>query len=151
MRAISAPPSRPAQLMRIPERTEPQGRLHRTLHGAPERHPALELLRDGLGDERRVDLGLPHLEDVEMHLGRRQLGELAAHLLDVGALLADQHAGPRGVHGDAALLVRALDHHLGDAAGAALLEDMVANAHVLVQQTCRTRRGWQTSGCPTCD
>src|SRR5262249_54085093 len=81
-----------------------------------------------------VDLGLAHLENIEVHLGRRELGKLAAKLFDVGALLADQHAGPRSVHRHAALLVRTLDHHLGDAAGATLLQDMVADLHILVQQ-----------------
>jgi hypothetical protein len=81
-----------------------------------------------------VDLGLPHLDDVEMHLRGGELGELAPELLDVGALLADQHAGPRRVHGDAALLVRPLDHDLGDARLALLLQDVVADVHVLVQQ-----------------
>jgi hypothetical protein len=88
----------------------------------------------GLGHQRGVDLGLAHLDDIEMHLGGRQLGELAAQLLDVGALLADQHARTGGVHRHAALLVRPLDHHLGDAALAALLHDVLADMHILVQQ-----------------
>ena len=45
------------------ERAHAHGGLHRPLHGAAERHPALELLRDAFGDQRRVDLGLAHLDD----------------------------------------------------------------------------------------
>ena len=45
--------------------------LHRLLHRAAERDAALELLRDVLGDELRVGLGLADLLDVEEHLGGR--------------------------------------------------------------------------------
>src|SRR5581483_471065 len=116
------------------ERAQPQRRLHGPLHGAAEGDAPLELLGDGLGHQRGIDLGLAHLDDVEVHLRGGELGELAPELLDVGALLADQHARPRRVHGDAALLVRALDDDLGDAGLAPLLEDVVADVHVLVQQ-----------------
>src|SRR6185503_5276374 len=62
-------------------------RLHRALHRAAERDAALQLLRDVLGDEGRLDLGLPDLEDVERHLGAGALGHFLAQRLDVGALL----------------------------------------------------------------
>jgi len=39
-------------------------RLHGALHGAAEGHPALELLRDSLGHQHGVDLGLADLDDV---------------------------------------------------------------------------------------
>src|SRR5262245_14420483 len=116
------------------ERAEPQRRLHRPLHRTPERHAALQLLGDGLGHQRRVDLGLAHLDDVEVNLRGGELGQLGPHLLDVGALLADQHAWPSRVHRHPALLVRAFDHHFGDAAGPALFQDVLADRHVLVQQ-----------------
>src|ERR1700754_5095227 len=83
MRAISAPPSRP----------EPPRRLHRALHGAAERDAALQLLGDRFGDELRIELGLPDLDDVDDDVGVGQVGDLAAQLLDVGALLADDDAG----------------------------------------------------------
>src|SRR2546421_327557 len=44
---------------------EPHRRLHRALHGAAEGDAALELLRDRFGDELRVELGLPDLDDVD--------------------------------------------------------------------------------------
>src|SRR5690606_11820491 len=89
-------------------------RLHGALHGAAERDAAFELLGDRLRDQRRVGLRLAHLDDVEMRLGLRHLHQLLAKLLDVSALLADDQARTRGVDGDAALLVRALDNDLGD-------------------------------------
>src|SRR5215211_5618507 len=75
------------------------------LDAAAEGDPALELLGDRLGDERRVDLGLAHLDDVDRHVGVGHLADELAQLLDVGALLADDDAGPRRVDRDAALLV----------------------------------------------
>jgi hypothetical protein len=45
-----------------------------------------------LGDQRRVDLGLADLDDVQVHLDFGHLHQLLAQLLDVGALLADDHA-----------------------------------------------------------
>src|SRR6185295_911463 len=116
------------------EGAQTQGGLHSALHGATEGDPTLELLGNGLGHEGGVDLRLSHLDDVEMHLRRGQLCQLAAQLLDIGALFADQHARPRRVHRHPAFLVRALDHHAGDAGLAPLLQDMVANMHILVQQ-----------------
>src|ERR1041385_344509 len=89
---------------------EPHRRLHRALHGAPERHAALQLLRDRFGNQRGVQLGLADFDDVDHHVGGGDVGNLLAELVDVGALLADHHAGAGGVDGHAALLVRTLDH-----------------------------------------
>src|SRR5439155_26764684 len=88
--------------------------LHGTLHGAAEGDAALELVGDALGDEAGIDLGLADLDDVQRHVAGGHRADLLAQLLDVGALLADDHAGARGIDGDAAQLGRTLDHHLGD-------------------------------------
>src|SRR6185436_10969716 len=72
------------------------GRLHRALHGAAEGHPALELLGDVLGHQLGVGLGLADLDDVQVNLAVRHRREVLAELLDVGALLADDHAGAGG-------------------------------------------------------
>src|SRR5690606_16874838 len=114
--------------------SKPQRRLHCALHGAAERNAALKLLSDGLGHQRGIDLRLANLNAVEVHFRIREARELAAQLLDVSALLADEHARARRMHGNAALLVRALDDHLGNASLAALLQDVLAHAHVFVQQ-----------------
>src|SRR5207253_5649193 len=89
-------------------------RLHGALHGAAERDAALELLRDRLSHQRGVELGLADFDDVDDDVGIGDLGDLLAQLVDVGALLADHHARTRRVDGDAALLVRALDHDTRD-------------------------------------
>src|SRR5690606_24289195 len=115
-------------------RAEAHGRLHGPLHRPAERHAALELLRDIFGDERRIDLGLADFDDIQMHFRGGDLADVAAKLLDVGALLADNHTRPRRVDGHAALLVRALDHDLGDAGLLQLLGKQLADPDVFVQQ-----------------
>ena len=50
---------------------ETHRRLHGALHGAAERDAALELLGDRIGDQRRVDLGLAHFDDVDRDFASR--------------------------------------------------------------------------------
>src|SRR5882757_3473211 len=109
------------------------GRLHGALHGAAEGDPALELLGNVLGDQCGVDLGLADLDDVQRHFALGHLGQVAAQLLDVGALLADDDAGPRGVNGHARALGRALDDDLGDTRLRQALAQHLADADVLVE------------------
>src|SRR5690606_11209845 len=104
------------------------------LHGAPEGDAPLQLLRDGLGDQLGVDLGLADLDDVEMRLALRHVGDLAAQPLDVRALLADHNARPRRVNRDARLLGRPLDDDAADPGLRKLLLQPVADLDVLVQQ-----------------
>src|ERR1051326_4521587 len=110
------------------------GGLHRALHHAAEGDAALELLGDVLRHQLGVDFRLADLDDVQMHLVAGVFLDFVLQLLDIGALLADHHARPRRVNGDAALLVRALDH---DAADAGLLEPFrqgIADLDVFLQQ-----------------
>src|SRR5262249_42465503 len=109
-------------------------RLHRALHGAAERDAALELLGDRFGDQRRIELGLADLDDVDDDVGSGDDGHLLAQLVDVGALLADHHARTRRVDGDAALLVRTLDHDARDRRLLQFLVQDLADLDVLVQQ-----------------
>src|SRR6185312_8327113 len=60
--------------------------------------------------------------------------KLAAQLLDVGALLADENAGACRVHRDAALLVRTLDDDLRDAGRALQLQNVSANGTIFMQK-----------------
>src|SRR6478672_1222345 len=76
-------------------RAEAHRVLHRALHRPAEHDPLLELLRDRVGDELRVDLGLADLLDVEAHLHAHHPAQHAAQGLDVLALLADDDPGPR--------------------------------------------------------
>jgi len=113
---------------------EPHGRLHGALHGAAESDAALELLRDRLGDQLRIELGLADFDDVDDHVAVGELGHRLAQLLNVGALLADHHARTRRVNGDAALLVRALDDDLRHRRLLELLHQLSADLDVFVQQ-----------------
>jgi hypothetical protein len=90
-------------------RTQAHGVLHRALHGAAEHDALLELLRDRLGDQLRIDLGLAHLFDVHRHRHAQAARQFSLEVLDVLALLADHHARARRVDGDARVLGRALD------------------------------------------
>src|SRR6185295_10743486 len=111
-----------------------QRRLHRALHRAAEGDAALELVGDALGDELGVDLGLADLDDVQAHFGARHLLQLALQLLDVRALLADDHAGARRIDADPADLRRALDDDLRDRGLGQLLDDRTADLEILEQQ-----------------
>src|SRR5581483_10307758 len=72
----------------------------RALHRAPERHAVLQLLRDRLGDELRVEFGALDLVDVDVDVLLRHRMHLAAQRVDLDARLADHDAGARGVDVD---------------------------------------------------
>ena len=115
-------------------RAEPHRRLHGAFHGPAEGHAAFQLLRDRFGDELGIELRFANLDDVDHHVGFRELGDLFAKLLDVRALFADDHARPRRLHGHAALLVRPLDHDLRHRGLLEVLHQLLADLHVLMQQ-----------------
>src|SRR5215831_2945173 len=110
---------------------EAHGVLHRALHGAAEHHALLELAGDRVGDELRIQLGLPDLLDVHVHRHAHQALQGVAQTLDVLALLADDHAGTRGVDRDARVLGGALDHHLAHGGVRELLLQVLADLDVL--------------------
>src|SRR6185437_7153954 len=88
------------------------GAHHCALHCTAEHHALLDLLRNAVGDELRIQLGLADLGDVEAHVAdghAEELRRLLAQLLDVLALLADHDAGTRGLDRDVDLLRGALD------------------------------------------
>src|SRR6202522_801197 len=111
----------------------PRG-LHRALHHPAERHPALELLGDILGHQLGVDFGLADFDDVEMHFVGGEFLDVGLQLLDIGALLADHHAGTGRVDGDAALLVRTLDHDAAHAGSLELVVEIFADLDVFLQE-----------------
>src|SRR5262245_28947679 len=108
--------------------------LDRALHRAPERRALHELLGDALGHERRVELGLGDLEDVETHLAPEHRLEAGLELLGLDALAADQDAGLGRVDDDAERVGLALDLDLGDPRPHELLLDEVPDAAVLLQE-----------------
>src|SRR5579875_3780864 len=93
--------------------------LHRALdrlaHRPPERDPAGQLLGGGLRDKLGIDLGVLHLEDVELDLLAGQLLQVGADPVSLGAAAADHDAWARGVDVDPHPVPGALDLHLGDA------------------------------------
>ncbi len=110
------------------------GVLHRALHGTAERNATLELLADVLGNQLRIDFRTPDLDDVQVQFRAGQVCNLLAQVLDIGALLADDHTRTRRVDRDTALAVRTLDDHAADAGLLALFLDEGADLDVLVQQ-----------------
>src|SRR6202007_1387414 len=107
-------------------------RLHGAFHGAAEGDAALELLGDVLGHQLGVDLGLADLDDVEGDFAAGHLREVLAQLLDVGALLADDHARARRVDGDPRALGGALDDDPADAGLAQAAHQVLAQPQVLM-------------------
>src|SRR5215475_6439533 len=115
-------------------RAHAHGAGERFLHGAPEGHPAFELQRHVLGHQLRVDVGTPHLVDVDEGLLAREAGELLLELLDLRALLADHDTGTGGVDVDLRLVRGALDVDLRDARVVQAFLQEVADLDVLVQE-----------------
>ena len=106
--------------------------LHRTLHRAPEAHAAGELVGDTLGDQRRVELGLLDLLDVEVDL--RVAGDLQqtrAQAVRLRATATDDDARARGVDVDAQTVARALDLDAADHRSLQLLLQVVTDLPVL--------------------
>src|SRR5262249_28063397 len=116
------------------ERAKAHGRLNRALHHATERNAALQLLRDVFGDELRIDFRLADFDDVQMDFIRSHLLNVALQLLNVRALLADDDTRTRRMDRDAALLVRTLDDHAGNARGLQLVREVLADLDVFLQK-----------------
>src|ERR1041384_4523248 len=85
------------------------------LHRAAKRDASLELQRDVLRHELRVEVGPAHLDDVQINFPLRQPRQLFLQLLDLGALLADNDAGTRRVDINLRLGRRTLDLDLREA------------------------------------
>src|SRR5690606_2995220 len=115
-------------------RAETQGGLHRALHRPAERDTADQLVGNALRDEFGIDLRLPDLDDVQLHVARGHRGQLRAQLLDVGALLADDHARACGIDRDPAQLGGTLDDHLRDRCLRQGRDDVLAQLDVFLEQ-----------------
>ncbi len=90
-------------------------RLHALTHGAAEGDAGGELLGDGLGDQLGIRLGVLDLEDVQLDLLARELLEVAADAVGLGATAADDDARTSGVDVHTHAVTGALDLHLRDA------------------------------------
>src|SRR6478672_10448974 len=109
-----------------------QGGLHALAHRTTEGDTGRELLGDALGDELRIGLGVLDLEDVQLDLLARELLELAADTVGLGATATDDDARARGVDVDADAVTRALDLHTGDAGALHARGHELADRHVFL-------------------
>src|SRR3954470_8959887 len=107
------------------------GGLDRLPHRAAERHAVGELLRDRLGDQLGVGLGVLDLEDVQLDLLLGQLLQCAADPVGLRAAAADDDARPGGVDVDADAVTGALDLDLGDAGALHARRQQLADLDVL--------------------
>src|SRR5205085_721246 len=118
-------------------RAKAHGVLHGALHRPAEHDALLELLRDRVGDQLRVDLGLPDLLDVHVHLlHAHDAAQLRLERLDLLAFLADHHARAGGEDGDARVLRRALDQHAADRGVRQLPLQELAHLDVFREHRC---------------
>ena len=99
---------------------------HRTTEG----HAGSELLGDALRNELRFEIGVLHLEDVQLNLLARQLLELHAQAIGLGAAAADDDAGASGVQVDANAVTRTLDVDLGDTSALEVVGQELADRDV---------------------
>ena len=111
---------------------------HRVLHGAfhrpPERDPSLQLLRHRFSDQLRIDLRFADFDNIEVRFRTGHRRELRPQRFDILPLAADDHAGTRRVHRDAALAVRPFDHHPADAGLVTRFLDEPPDLQIFLQQ-----------------
>src|SRR5688572_15076152 len=105
----------------------------RALHCAAEHDPLLELLRDRIRDQLRVELGPANLFDVDVYRHAEHFLQLTAKRLDVLAFLANHDTWTRAVDRDLRVLGRTLDHDPADRRVRELLLEEIANLDVLLQ------------------
>ncbi len=89
--------------------------LHALAHGTTEGDAGGELLGNGLGNQLSVELGVLDLEDVQLDLLARELLEVTADAVGLGATAADDDAGTSGVDVHTHAVTGALDLNLRDA------------------------------------
>src|SRR5215467_11278984 len=97
------------------ERAEALRLIDGLAHGAAKRDALLQLLRDLLGLELGVQLGLLDLADVDQDFAARAPADLLFQLVDLGALAPDDDARARGVDDDPQPVRRAIDLDLRNA------------------------------------
>ena len=120
------------------ERARAHRRLHRTAHGATERDPPRELLRDALGEQGGIGLGarlargLVHVFDLHVDALLGVALDVLAQPIDFCALAADHDAGTRGADEDPDLVALALDVDRADAGTGQPRTDVLADPDVLV-------------------
>src|SRR3989441_805546 len=108
-------PAQPARGLDLdPLRSHPHRALHGALHGAPERDALRQLVRHAVPHQLGVELRPLDLLDVDPDFLARELRQLVAQLVHLGAPLADHDAGTARVDRHRHLARLALDVHVGD-------------------------------------
>src|SRR5262245_28460101 len=133
---------------------QPPGELHldaagavlhclrdRLLHRAAEAGPLLQLLGDVLRDELRIRFRPHHLDRLDLDLAMGEVLQLVGELVDVLALLANDHADARRGDRDLHVLARAVDLDPADPGALLALialrevaDDKPADLHVLDEE-----------------
>src|SRR5256886_5034202 len=115
-------------------RARPDRRGERPLHRAPEADPVLELLRDRLRDELRVELGPLDLVDVDVDGLAGHPVDVLAQRVDLDARLADHDPRPSRIDVDRDPLCVLADQDVRQAGVRQLVVDVLADADVLLQE-----------------
>src|SRR5262249_24111053 len=108
--------------------------VDRALDRAAEAGPLLQLLGDVLGHQLGVDLRPADLERLDLDPPVGEVFEVLGQLVDLRALLADDHADLRRVNVDDHLLAGPLDLDLGDPRARVFLFDVLADLLVLDEE-----------------
>ena len=114
------------------------GSRHRLAHRTAMADSLLELHRDVLRDNLRIELGLTNFGDIHLNNGGRidfanKAVQCVGELIDAFAATADDGAGPRGENGDLYAIGGALDFNAGNVAETDALLDVFADL-VIEQQ-----------------
>ena len=110
----------------------PHKKCRVTIHSA---RPGVVIGKKGADIEKlRKEVAKLTDSDVVINIIEIRKPELDAQLVDIRALLTDHDAGTRRMDVDATLLVRTLDHDLGDRRLLQRAHQQLADRHVFVQQ-----------------
>src|SRR5215471_6162717 len=114
--------------------TEPQRRIYRLAHGAPETHAFLQLQRNRFRHQLRVEFGLMDFLDIDENVfAAGALLQLRFQLVDFRTLAPDDDPRPRRLDDDAQLVAGTLDLNCADASRLELLFQLILQLHILVQ------------------
>src|SRR5437660_5240398 len=108
-------------------------RCNRHFHGAPERHPAFELPRDILGEQKTVQLGTLNLMNENFHLFVGDLLELLFQLRDLFTAPPDHDAGAGRMDRDHGFLGSSVDQDPRDPGLFQPVVDIVPDAQIFLE------------------
>ena len=127
------------------------GAAHGVLHRAAVRDTLFELLGDVLSDKLSVHVGIADLDDVELDLLADQSLDRETQLLDLRAVLADDHAGAGAMNEQRHNIIAALDLDLGHACTVQALLDELADLVIFNDQVADLLVSGIPAGVPVFD